>query len=137
MEIATILFAGLTMLLVIGTGKKFKIYVGGIVVGSALLFLIGEWIIKIQTDFFSLGRQEWYSQGYAEDMGKWVMPFIILGVAIFLVLVNIRIIQQFLKRQDGVRWIWIAFVVVIDVFAVFLVPLLLFVVAFMFFPFAP
>ncbi|MEI2666142.1 hypothetical protein [Rossellomorea sp. LJF3] len=137
MEIVAILFVVVTLPLIIGTGRKFKLYAGGIVIGTALLFLIGELIIKAQTDFFSLGRQEWYNQGFAEDMGKWVVPFFLLGVAIFLILVNIRMIQQFLKRKDGIRWVWIAFVVVIDVFALFLVPMLLFFVAFMFFPFAP
>lgn len=137
MEIVTILFIVVTLPLIIGTGRKFKLYTGGIVIGTALLFLIGELIIKVQTDYYSLGRQEWYNQGFAEDMGKWVVPFFLLGVAIFLILVNIRMIQQFLKRKDGIRWVWIAFVVVIDVFALFLVPMLLFFVAFMFFPFAP
>ncbi|MGM0829537.1 MAG: hypothetical protein ACQEWF_16530 [Bacillota bacterium] len=137
MEIFTLLFAGLTLLLLIGTTKKFKLYAGGIVVGAASLFIIGEIIIKVQTGFYTLGKQEWYNQGYAETMGKWVMPFFLLGVAIFLILVNIRMIQQFLKRKDGIRWVWMAFVVIIDVFAVFFVPVLLFVVAFMFFPYAP
>jgi hypothetical protein len=136
-EIFTLLFAGLTLLLLIGTTKKFKLYTGGIIVGAAALFIIGEIIIKVQTGFYTLGKQEWYNQGYAETMGKWVMPFFLLGVAIFLILVNIRMIKQFLKRKDGIRWVWMAFVVVIDVFAVFFVPVLLFVVAFMFFPFAP
>ncbi|PFG07336.1 hypothetical protein [Bacillus sp. es.034] len=137
MEIVAILFVVVTLPLLIGTGRKFKLYAGGIVIGSALLFLIGELMIKVQTDFYSLGRQEWYNQGFAEGMGKWVVPFFLLGVAIILILVNIRMIQQFLKRKDGIRWVWIAFVVVIDVFALFLVPMLLFFVAFMFFPFAP
>ncbi|UTE78880.1 hypothetical protein [Rossellomorea sp. KS-H15a] len=137
MEIAAILFVVVTLPLIIGTGRKFKLYTGGIVIGTALLFLIGELIIKVQSDYFSLGRQEWFNHGFAEDMGKWVVPFFLLGVAIFLILVNIRMIQQFLKRKDGIRWVWIAFVVVIDVFALFLVPMLLFFVAFMFFPFAP
>lgn len=105
--------------------------------GISLIFLTGELIIKVQTDFFSIGRQEWHNQGYAEDMGKWVVPFFLIGVAIFMILVNIRMIQQFLKRKDVIRWVWIAFVVVIDVFALLLVPMLLFFVAFLFFPFAP
>jgi hypothetical protein len=136
-EIFTILFACLTLLLLIGTTKKFKLYAGGLVVGAAILFIIGEIIIKVQTGFYSLGKQEWYNQGYAETMGKWVMPFFILGMAVFLILVNIRMIQQFLNRKDGIRWVWMAFLVVIDAFAVFLVPVLLFIVAFIFFPFAP
>lgn len=137
MEIFTLLFAGLTLLLLIGTTKKFKLYAGGVVGVAAALFIIGEIIIKVQTGFYTLGKQEWYNQGYPETLGKWVMPFFLLGLAIFLILVNIRMIQQFLKRRDGIRWVWMAFVVVIDAFAVFLVPVLLFVVAFMFFPFAP
>ncbi|MGM0754001.1 MAG: hypothetical protein ACQET6_18995 [Bacillota bacterium] len=137
MEIFTILFVCLTLLLLIGTTKKFKLYAGGVVVGAAALFVIGEIIIKVQTGFYTLGKQEWYNQGYAETMGKWVMPFFLLGVAIFLILVNIRMIQQFLRRKEGIRWVWMALVVVIDAFAVFLVPVLLFIVAFMFFPFAP
>ncbi|WP_044339719.1 hypothetical protein [Rossellomorea aquimaris] len=137
MEIFTILFVCLTLLLLIGTTKKFKLYAGGVVVGAAALFVIGEIIIKVRTGFYTLGKQEWYNQGYAETMGKWVMPFFLLGVAVFLILVNIRMIQQFLRRKDGIRWVWMALVVVIDAFAVFLVPVLLFIVAFMFFPFAP
>ncbi len=137
MEIVTILFVGVTLLLLIGTTRRFKMYAGGIVIGSALIFIIGEIIIKIQTGFYSLGKHEWLNGGYAEDMGKWVIPFFILGVAIFLILVNIRMIRQYLNKKDGTRWMWIAFVVVIDVFAVFIVPFLLFVVAFMFYPFAP
>jgi hypothetical protein len=136
-EIFVLLFVVITLPLIIRTSRKFKLYAGGIVISTALLFLIGELIIKMQTDFFSLDRQEWHNQGYAEVMGKWVVPFFLLGAAIFMVLVNIRMIQQFLKRKDGIRWVWIAFVVVIDVFALFLVPMLLFFVAFMFFPFAP
>ena len=137
MEIVALLFVIVTLPLIIRTSRKFKIYAGGIVIGTALIFLIGELTVKVRTDFFSIGRQEWHNQGFAEDMGKWVVPFFLLGVAIFLILVNIRMIQQFLKRKDGIRWVWIAFVVVIDVFALFLVPMLLFFVAFMFFPFAP
>ncbi|MBN8192735.1 hypothetical protein JI667_11345 [Bacillus sp. NTK074B] len=137
MEVFALLFVIVTLPLIIGTSRKFKIYTGGIVMGIALIFLIGELIIKVQTDFFSIGRQEWHNQGYAEDMGKWVVPFFLIGVAIFMILVNIRMIQQFLKRKDVIRWVWIAFVVVIDVFALLLVPMLLFFVAFLFFPFAP
>ncbi|NMH69211.1 hypothetical protein HF072_10545 [Bacillus sp. RO3] len=137
MEIFTILFASLTLLLLIGTSKKFKLYAGGAVVGTSLLFILGEIIIKVQTGYYSLGKQEWRNQGHAETMGSWVMPFFLVGMAIFLILVNIRMIRQFLNRSDGVRWVWMAFVVVVDAFAVFLVPVLLFVVAFMFFPFAP
>ncbi|TMU83606.1 hypothetical protein FGG79_19480 [Bacillus sp. BHET2] len=137
MEIVTILFVGVSLLLLIGTTKKFKMYAGGIVIGSALIFIIGEIIIKIQTGFYSLEKQEWFNGGYAEDMGKWVIPFFILGVAIIMILVNIRMIRQYLNKKDRTRWVWIAFVVVIDVFAVSIVPVLLFFVAFMFYPFAP
>ncbi|WJV29434.1 hypothetical protein QTG56_21315 [Rossellomorea sp. AcN35-11] len=75
MEIFTILFASLNLLLLIGTSKKFKLYAGGAVAGTSLLFILGEIIIKVQTGYYSLGKQEWRNQGHAETMGSWVMPF--------------------------------------------------------------
>ncbi|BCB02759.1 hypothetical protein [Bacillus sp. KH172YL63] len=137
MEIVSVLYICMTLPLLIGTTKKFKMYAGGLVIGSALIFLVGEIIIKVQTDFYTLGKMEWINQGHAETMGKWVVPFFLIGVAIILILVNIRLIREFLKRTGRIRWAFAAAVVAVDAISLFLVPFMLFVVALMFFPFAP
>ncbi|MGR3763288.1 hypothetical protein [Rossellomorea sp. NS-SX7] len=137
MEIAAVIFTGIMLSLLIGTEKRFKLIAGAIVAATGLLFLIGEIIIKLRTDFYSLGKLEWRNQGHAETLGEWVVPFFFIGILMFLILLNIRCILKYKKQTEGPRWVWIVLLILIDLSAVVIVPLLIFFVAFMFFPFAP
>jgi hypothetical protein len=56
MEIAAVLFIGSILALLIGTKKRFKLMAGGIVTATGLTFIIGEIVIKLQTDFYSLNK---------------------------------------------------------------------------------
>ncbi|NQD64515.1 hypothetical protein HP456_01080 [Bacillus haikouensis] len=102
-----------------------------------LTFVIGEIAIKLQTGFYSMNNIEWRNQGHAETLGEWVVPFFFFGIVLFLTLVNIRCIWWYKKQTEGIRWVWIALLIIIDLSAVFIVSLMIFFVAFMFFPFAP
>ncbi|WP_175987951.1 hypothetical protein [Bacillus sp. Marseille-Q1617] len=137
MEVAAVLLTGIMLVLLIGTGKRFKLIAGGIVLATGLTFLVGEMVMKLQTDYYSLGKLEWRNQGHAETLGEWVVPFFFIGIMMLLILLNIRCIMQYKKQTEGARWVWIALLIVMDLLAVVIVPLLFFFVAFMFFPFAP
>ncbi|WP_053218385.1 hypothetical protein [Virgibacillus senegalensis] len=105
---------------------------GGIGATLGATFIIGSQIVKWRSGFF-----EGYSRVSSEAVGNWVAPgFIILGIFLLL-LINYRLIRFAWDQKPAVKWILIVVDIVFSLFYIIAGYLLLFVLAVLYFPFAP
>ncbi|RKQ33994.1 hypothetical protein D8M06_09245 [Oceanobacillus halophilus] len=130
-----ILFALFTVIgsfLIIGMNHKEKKWIGGIGGLLALIFIVVSQIIKFQSGFFGARSFE-----ASEPVGQWVVPcFIVLGLYL-LGMINYRWLKAAWKKQSWLRWALISLDILFSFIYLWFGGLVLFVVAFTYFPFAP
>lgn len=135
--IITAFYLLLVCCLLIGATKKLKLWFGSISGLLVIIFLTGAQIIKYQTGFYNLSSSAWRSSGASETVGNWVVPgFIVLGVAL-LTLIEFRMIRKACQIRSSIKWLIVFLALFLAVAFIWLGYMLLFIVAFQYFPFAP
>ncbi|WP_028400127.1 hypothetical protein [Ectobacillus panaciterrae] len=137
MEFAAFLYLAVVVLLLIGTSKKAKLWFGSIYGAMITIFIAGTLTIKYQTGFFDTAKSAWRSGEAPETLGSWVVPFYIIAAIALLVLINFRLIKKALYSEGAVKWVFIILAGLLSLLYVVAAYLGLFIVGFLFFPFAP
>ncbi|MRG87182.1 hypothetical protein GH754_12775 [Salinibacillus xinjiangensis] len=118
--------------LLIGTTRREKKWIGGTGGLLAVIFIVGSQIVKLQSGFFDSRTRE-----SLELVGQWVLPcFFVLGLYI-LGMINYRMFKAAFQKTSWQRWGMIGLDILVSFLYIWAGGFVIFVIAFMYFPFAP
>ncbi|OAT72709.1 hypothetical protein [Parageobacillus thermoglucosidasius] len=137
MELVALGYFGVVMLLLRGATPAQKRRIGGAFAALVTIFIIGSLWIRYQTGFFHLDHWEWQNAGGLISLGKWAVPSYLVFAFLLLLLILFRFIQKTMAAPSGARvWLFV-FAIFFTLIYVAVAYIVLFVVVFFFFPFAP
>jgi hypothetical protein len=137
MELVALGYFGVVMLLLRGATLTQRRWIGGAFAVLVAIFMIGSLWIRYQTGFFHLNSWEWRNAGGSISLGKWAVPSYLVFALSLLLLILFRFIQKTMAAPSEARvWLFV-FAIFFTLIYVAAAYIMLFFVAFFFFPFAP
>jgi hypothetical protein len=137
MEFVALGYFGVVMLLLRGATSTQRRWIGGAFAVLVAIFMIGSLWIRYQTGFFHLSSWEWRNAGGSISLGKWAVPSYLVFALSLLLLILFRFIQKTMEAPSEARvWLFV-FAIFFTLIYVAAAYIMLFFVAFFFFPFAP